>query len=219
MGGRGVVTCFSCFSLFSPRPCWLVSEILGWGVGGFGGLLERESVDQALKEYGFVLSELGGCFKSFFLVSGQFPCSPGDSPLQRPLIFASLINQLQFLPVLLGYDLHLQLLSVEIFGFSQTHLKVRTQMTLDQRSCPACIWEHHIPSCSKQGLRLIPAQIPCFFCLWPLSFLRDEPNINPLCAPLVKHTFKAGVIEASLPWHLGQGMQHCPAPHPHPSSS
>ena len=77
---------------------------------------------------------------SFFLVSGQFPCSPGDSPLQRPLIFASLINQLQFLPVLLGYDLHLQLLSVEIFGFSQTHLKVRTQMTLDQRSVPLALY-------------------------------------------------------------------------------
>ena len=138
---------------------------------------------------------------SFFLVSGQFPCSPGDSPLQRPLIFSSLINQFQFLPVLLGYDLHLQLLSVEIFGFSQTHLKVRDPDDPRSTLCPTCSISEgtHIflPAANKDQ-RVIPAQIPRFFCPWPLSFLRDEPNINPLCAPLVKHTFKAGVIEASL---------------------
>ena len=49
-------------------------------MAGFGGLLEREVLfDQALKEYGFVLSELGGCFKllpslrAISLFSWRFP--------------------------------------------------------------------------------------------------------------------------------------------------
>lgn len=72
---------------------------------------------------------------SSFLISGQFHCSPGDSPLQRPLIFSS---QLQFLPVLLGYDLHLQLLSAEIFVFSQMHLQVRNPDDPRPALCPTC---------------------------------------------------------------------------------
>ena len=155
---------------------------------------------------------------SFFLVSGQFHCSPGDSPLQRPLIFPSLISHSQFLPGLLGYDLHLQLLSVEIFGFSQMHLNIRDPGDPRSTLCPTCSMSEstHIflPAANKDQ-RLIPAQIPCFFCLWPLSFLRDEPNINPLCAPLVKGTSKAGVIEASL---LTLGTRNAALP-PLPSSS
>lgn len=49
-------------------------------MGGFGGILESEVLfDQASMEYGFVLSELGGCFKlllslgAISLFSWRFP--------------------------------------------------------------------------------------------------------------------------------------------------
>lgn len=133
---------------------------------------------------------------SCFLVSGASswflwrPPPPLGSPLILEECISSLIGQLQFFLQLLVYEVYLQLLAARILCLRCT-LEVRVQDDPRPTLCPMCSLSENtrifLPATNKDS-GLIPAQILLFSCLCPLSFLRCEPSISPLCAPPVKDT-------------------------------